>query len=152
MKKAELILNVALVPVDFLMLVLAGVVAYLIRTKILDTYRTVQFSVDLPFERYMITVAIVAVIFVFAYAVSGLYVLRTTRKFVEEAFRVALASSAGLMVVIVYMFLRAALFNSRFLVLGAWLLAILFVSLGRLSIRKFQHYLAERYDIGSHRV
>lgn len=152
MKRSELILNVALVPLDLLMLILAGVVAYAIRTRILDTYRTVQFSVDLPFEQYMIIVGIVAGIFIIAYALSGLYVLRTTRKFLEEAFRVAVASSAGLMVVIVYMFLRSELFNSRFLVLGAWCLGIVFVAFGRYGMRQLQRLLASRYNIGVHRV
>ena len=152
MKKAELIVNVALVPLDFIMLVFAGAIAYAVRTRILDAYRSVQFGVDLPIERYMSTVAVVAGIFILVYAMSGLYVLRTTRRFVEEGFRVAVASSAGLMVVIIYMFLRAELFNSRFLVLGAWALGIVFVVLGRLLVRRLQSVLVSRYDIGTHRV
>ncbi|MEK7506529.1 MAG: sugar transferase, partial [Patescibacteria group bacterium] len=43
-------------------------------------------------------------------------------------------------------------FNSRFLVLGAWLLAIVFVSFGRLVMRYLQRYLVSRYDFGVHRV
>src|SRR3989344_9338624 len=122
MKRSELILNVALLPVDFVMLFLAGIVTYLVRTRILDALRPVQFGFHLPFERYIIFVIISAIIFVIAYAFSGLYRLRTTRRLIEELIRVSIASSAGLMAVIIYIFLRAELFDSRFLVLGAWLL------------------------------
>ena len=152
MKKSELILNVVLVPVDYLMLLLAGMVAYGIRTEFLDSFREVQFAFRLPFERYLAIVAIVALIFIFVYAISGLYYVHTTRRFVGELFRVLMASSVGLMVVIVYMFLRAELFDSRFLVLGAWGLGILFVSLGRWAIRRLQRFLVMRYGLGVHRV
>src|SRR3989344_2000304 len=152
MKRSELILSVALVPVDFAMLLLAGVVAYLVRTKILDAFRPVQFSFNLPFERYVLIVLVVAAIFIVAYAAAGLYVVRTTRRLIEEVFRVAMASAVGLMVVIVYMFLQAQLFDSRFLVLGAWCLGIVFVALGRYVMRRLQRFLAIRYGLGVHKV
>mgnify|MGYP001591433488 CR=1 FL=1 len=152
MKRSELILNAALVPVDFVMLVVAGIVTYLVRTRILDALRPVQFGFHLPFERYIIFVIISALIFVIAYAFSGLYRLRTTRRFIEELIRVAIASSAGLMAVIIYIFLRSELFDSRFLVIGAWALGIVFVSVGRLLMRRLQRYLVDRYDLGAHRV
>lgn len=152
MKRSELILNAALVPVDFVMLVLAGIITYLVRTRILDALRPVQFGFHLPFERYIIFVIVSAIIFVIAYAFSGLYRLRTTRRFVEELIRVAIASSAGLMAVIIYIFLRSELFDSRFLVIGAWVLGIVFVSVGRLLMRRLQRFLVDRYDLGAHRV
>ena len=152
MKRSELILSTALAPLDFVMLLLAGVITYLIRTQILDAFRPVQFGLNLPFERYFLSVVLVACIFILAYAFAGLYSLRTTRRFIEEVFRVAFASSAGLMAVIVYIFLRAELFDSRFLVLGAWFAGIMFVSLGRFGIRRFQRYIAIKYGLGVHRV
>ena len=145
-------LNVALVPVDFVMLILAGVIAYVVRTRILDAIRPVQFTPDLSFERYFLIVLVVSLIFIACYAFSGLYRLSTTRRFLQELFRIIVASSAGLMVVIVYMFLRAELFNSRFLVLGAWVVGILFVLMGRFAMRKLQRFLAGYYDIGIHKV
>lgn len=70
----------------------------------------------------------------------------------EEFLKVIVASSAGLMLVIVFIFLQQALFNSRFLVLGAWILAMLFVAAGRLLVRYFQHVAVTRYDFGVQRV
>lgn len=152
MKKSELVLNIALIPVDFAMLLAAGIVTYLIRTRILDAFRPVKFAFTLPFERYFFFVTIVALLFLVAYAAAGLYNLRATRRFMEEAMRVIMGSSVGLMAVIVYMFLRAALFDSRFLVLGAWVLGIIFVSLGRFAMRKLDRFLVVRYGMGVHKV
>ena len=56
------------------------------------------------------------------------------------------------MAVIIYIFLRSELFDSRFLVIGAWALGIVFVSVGRLLMRRLQRYLVDRYDPGAHRV
>src|SRR3989344_3188369 len=135
MKRAELTFSVLLVPVDYLMLVAAGILTYLLRTQILDAIRPVQFEFTLPFNRFLILVFAVSVLFIIAYALSGLYTLRSTRSVVEEFIRISIASSAGIMTVIIYIFLSQELFDSRFLVVGAWILAIIFVSLGRFIMR-----------------
>ncbi len=152
MKKGELIFSALLLPVDLAMLVLAGVTTYFLRTKILSSFRPVLFEFNLPFERYLLLVFAVSVIFIVAYAVSGLYSLYSTRHTITEFFRVIVASSAAIMAVIVFIFLRQELFNSRFLVLGAWFFAIAFVSLGRLIMHNLQRFLVSKYDFGVHRV
>ncbi len=152
MKRSELIFSILLVPLDYAMLLAAGIATYLARTQIISGFRPVLFAFKLPFERYFIFTLLVSAIFVMAYAISGLYVVRTTRRFMEEFSTIVLASSAGLMVVIIYIFLKAQLFDSRFLVIGAWVLAIIFVSLGRFAMRRVQRYLAVRYALGVHRV
>src|SRR3989344_3371092 len=140
MKRGELIFSVLLLPIDFIMLLFAGMATYALRTQILDVYRPVQFSFNLPFDRYVALVVFVAFLFLVAYAISGLYSLRTTRSVVEEFFKIIVASSAGIMAIILYIFLRQELFTSRFLIVGGWLIAILFVSLGRYAMRKLQKF------------
>lgn len=152
MKRSELTFSVLLVPVDFLMLVAAGILTYLLRTQILDAIRPVQFEFTLPFSRFLIIVLAVSLLFIIAYALSGLYSLRSTRSVVEEFVRIAIASSAGIMTVIIYIFLSQELFDSRFLVVGAWIFAIIFVSLGRYIMRKVQKFMVSRYDYGTHKV
>src|SRR3989338_658772 len=152
MKRGELIFSVLLLPVDFVMLMAAGLATYFLRTKILASFRPVLFEFNLPFEKYLVLVLIVTGIFLVSYAISGLYSLKSTRSTIEEFFKVIVASSAGIMAVIVYIFLRQELFDSRFLVLGAWLLAIIFVSLGRLIMRYVQRWVVSRYDFGIHKV
>ncbi len=152
MKKGELIFSALLLPVDFLMLVLAGVATYFLRTEIISAFRPVLFEFNLPLEKYLVLVVSVSFIFIVAYAVSGLYRLESTQRSIAEFFKVVIASSAAIMAVIVLIFLRQELFNSRFLVLGAWFFAIVFVSLGRLFMRKLERFLVSRYDFGIHRL
>ncbi len=152
MKKAELIFSVLLLPLDFVMLVMAGLATYFLRTRILSAFRPALFEFNLPLEKYFLLALAVAGIFIITYAISGLYSLKSTRSTIEEFFRVVVASSAGIMVVIIYIFLRQELFDSRFLVLGAWFLAIVFVSLGRLAMRYIQRLVVSRYDFGIHKV
>ena len=152
MKKSELFFNTLLLPFDFLMIFLAGLATYFFRTRILASFRPVFFELNLPFEKYFLLVILVTILFIAIFAISGLYSLKSTTSRIEEFFRVAIASSAGIMSLIVYIFLRQELFNSRFLVLGGWILTILFVSLGRFLIRHLQKNLVARYDFGIHKV
>lgn len=152
MKRGELIFSVLLLPVDFLMLNAAGIVTYFLRTRILSSFRPVFFEFNLPIEKYLLLTLLVSLIFMMTYAISGLYSLKSTRSTIEEFFKVVVASSAGIMAMIVYIFLRQELFNSRFLVLGAWFFSIIFVSLGRLIMRYVQRYLVSKRDFGIHKV
>lgn len=152
MKKADLFFNVIRVPVDFAMLFLTGLATYLFRTKILSAFRPVQFEFNLPLFYYLWLVSIVGLVFIGLYAISGLYSMKVRIGKAEEFFKILIASSAGVMLVIMYIFVRQELFNSRFLILGAWLLAILFVCIGRLLVRYFQHVAVGRYHFGVQRV
>lgn len=153
MKRPNLIFTALLVPVDFLMLVLAGAAAYFLRTSdLVSQLRPVLFNIDLPFEKYFATVLIVAILWIVVFALSGLYKIKRSNRLVEEFFQIVIASSAGLMAIIIYIFIRGEFFNSRFIILAAWLLAILFVFLGRLFIRKIQEYLIVYHNLGAQRV
>ncbi len=152
MKKGEFIFNTIILPVDFIMLVLAGLATYYFRTEILSSFRPVQFQIDLPLDRYIGLVILMSLIFIAAYAAVGLYSLRFTRSIPEELLKIIVGSSAGIMSIIVYIFLRQELFNSRFIVLGAWFFSILFVFIGRLAMKQLQRSLISRYNIGIHKV
>src|SRR3989338_3916730 len=152
MRKSDLFFNVLRLPVDFAMLIGAGLVTYFFRTEILSSFRPVLFQFNLPFLRFFYLEIIVSFIFLGAYALAGLYSMRVKIRILEEFSKILLASSAGILVVIIYIFLRQELFDSRFLVLGGWLFAILFVCLGRLAIRYFQAFTVARYGLGAHRV
>lgn len=153
MKRSELIFTAILVPVDFLMLILAGLAAYFLRTSSLITkWRPVLFTLNLPFERYLGLVFLVSLIWLAVFAIVGLYSMKRNNKLLEEFFRIVIATSAGLMVVIIYIFVRREFFDSRFLILAAWILTIFFVSWGRLAVRALQKYLIGRYRFGVHNV
>ncbi|OGM97006.1 MAG: hypothetical protein A3B86_00830 [Candidatus Yanofskybacteria bacterium RIFCSPHIGHO2_02_FULL_38_22b] len=152
MKKSDLFFNVLRLPVDFLMLVAAGLTTYFLRTEILSVFRPVLFEFNLPLAKYVYLVVIVSVFFIGVYAISGLYSMRSRLSLAEEFFSVSIASSAGIMLIIIYIFLRQELFDSRFLVLGNWFLVIVFVWLGRLIIRWLQQIMVAKYNFGVHRI
>ena len=110
------------------------------------------FEFNLPLLKYFYLVVFVSLIFIGAYAISGLYSLKNRLGLMEEFSKIIIASSAGIMIIIVYIFLRQELFNSRFLVLGGWLLAIIFVFVGRMLIKIFQTYAVSKFNFGIHQV
>src|SRR3989344_2693485 len=144
MRKSDLFFNVLRLPADFVMLMLAGAAIYF--------FRPVYFEFNLPFLYYIYLVLFVALIFIGTYAISGLYSLKNRMGKAEEFFKIVVASSAGIMIIIVYIFLRAELFNSRFLVLGGWFFAIILVFTARVIIRKLQSHLVARYSFGVHKT
>jgi len=152
MKKSELFFNVLRLPVDFLMLIIAGISTYFLRTEILSAFRPVLFEFRLPFDKYFYLVLFVSLIFVASYAVSGLYSLKIRRGLFDELIKIIVASSAGIMMIIIYIFLRQELFDSRFLVLGGWFFAVIFVFIGRLLVSLLQKYYVTRRNFGVQNV
>ena len=153
MKRSELIFSALLVPVDFLMILVAGITAYFLRTNSLVVQlRPVLFEQNLPFSRFLVILIIAAIFTLIVFALSGLYKIRASRKLFEIFSRVIISISASVLAIIVFMFLNGQEFESRFIILATWLLAILFVFIGRFFIKKLQRYLVGKYNIGAHNV
>lgn len=148
MRKSDLFFNVLRLPVDLAMLLSAGLVSYFFRTEILSSFRPVLFEFNLPLLKYFYLIFLVSLVFIGVYAISGLYSMKSRLRIAEEFFKIVIASSAGIMLVIIYIFLRQELFDSRFLVLGSWLFVIAFVFIGRLIIRRVQSLAVSRYNLG----
>jgi len=150
MKRNELFFSFLLVPLDYLMIILAGISAYYIRyAEFITDLRPIIF--DLSFSEYFKALLLVAFIFLLVFAFAGLYVIKGPRRYIKESFRVIEASSTALMIVVVVIFFRRELFDSRFIVLAAWLLSIIYIIISRGLIRYLQRYLY-RYGFGVHRV
>lgn len=134
MKRSELILMFIQLPLDFLMLMVAGLTAYLVRfTATVISIRPPQFAFEQT--EYLTLVAGVSAGWVVFFAFAGLYRLDPNRKLANDIVRVFLACSTGLAAITVFMFFRGELFNSRFIVLAAWGFAVVFVIAGRLFMR-----------------
>ena len=104
MKRSELFFSAIQVPVDYAMILIAGITAFLIR----DIPQIIALKpklYDFPFEDYIQLVAIVAPFFLLIYALEGLYDIRVTRKFWKEALKVFFATSIGLVIIIVIIFI-----------------------------------------------
>lgn len=151
MKHSELVFNALLVPLDFLMLLAAGLSAYFLRvSSLISGFRPVQFN--LPFQNFIWLTFLIIPFWLIIFAFTGLYKLKITRSTIEEFFGVIIASSAGFMAVIVFIFLRGEFFDSRFIILAGWFFAVFFVMTGRVLARQIQKFLIKNYDFGIHKV
>ena len=151
MKRTELIFNTLLVPIDFLMLVIAGIFAYSFRfSPELSSFRPIIFN--LSFNHYMEIVFAVSPVFIISFALIGLYNLSVVRKLWKEIFQIIVGVSSGFMFIIFMTFMQHEMFSSRFIFFAAWLLAIVMVIFGRITTRFVQGWLARRYKLGFHRL
>ncbi|MFH0923320.1 MAG: sugar transferase [Candidatus Falkowbacteria bacterium] len=150
MKRSELFFSFLLVPLDFLMIVLAGVSAYYIRyAQFFQELRPVIFN--LQFGGYIKIVLLIAALWLIIFAFTGLYNIKGSRRLAQEIFRVILACSTGFMLIVILIFVRRELFDSRFIVLAGWILSIIYISFSRSLIRLIQRALF-KYGIGVHQV
>ena len=150
MKRFELTFTFLQLPLDYLMLVLAAFTAYSLRfAKITTAIRPVIFN--LPWERYWPLALIVASGWIVIFAFSGLYSTNPNRKLTSELNRVFFACATGFAAITIYVFFTFQKFDSRFLVLASWILAVIYVSSGRIFWRLFK-MLCYRLGIGLRRT
>ena len=151
MKRSELFFSALQVPIDYIMIVLAALTAYSIRNvpQILALKPKLYYF---PFDVYLRIVLIIAPLFIIIYAIEGLYAIRTTRKFWGEVVKVFFATSIGLVIIIVAIFLKREWFSSRFIILAAWSIATIYVVIARYLIQLVQKWLLRTRGVGVHKV
>ncbi len=150
MKKSDLTFSAVLVPLDYLMIILAGIGAYYLRyEKWIQDIRPVVF--DLDFFQYFNYIWLIAIGWIIIFAIAGLYKIKNSRKIFDEISKIFLACSTGVLAIIVGAFFSRELFNSRFILLVAWVLSFIFVIFGRLIIRGIQKILYLK-NIGTHKI
>ena len=141
MKKFELSFAFIQLPLDYIMIVLAGVTAYALRfTSFTKNIRPVLFN--LAWEKYWPMVLLTALGWVIIFALSGLYNNYPNRKLAGDLTRVILACSTGFAGITIYVFFTLQKFDSRFLVLAGWILAMIYVCAGRIlmnGLKKLLH-------------
>lgn len=150
MKRFELTFAFLQLPLDYLLLVLAGFTAYSLRfAEFVTRIRPIQFH--LPWEKYWPLVLIVSAGWIIIFALNGLYHTNPNRKLTKDLNRVFFACSTGFAGIALYTFFTLQKFDSRFLVLTSWILAILYVGGGRL-LMKLTKMLFHRLGFGLRRT
>ncbi len=147
-KRSELLFSLILVPIDFMALTAAFVLAYIIRVK-LDGRPVAH-----PIEAMMFLKIslIILPIWIIIFALSGLYNLSSLRGRAVELGHVFIAVSGGVMTLILLdFFSRVPLFPSRAVPIYAYGLGLLLVVLGRTIVRAVQRSLF-RTGIGLHQA
>ncbi|MDO8490009.1 MAG: exopolysaccharide biosynthesis polyprenyl glycosylphosphotransferase [bacterium] len=141
MKRSDLVFTALKVPIDFVMLMAAGLAAYFLRVQAMSQFRPVLF--EIPLNRFLEYDVSCSLIFIGVFAVSGLYNIGSLR-IRNEVQRIFNACSTSIMGAIVFIFFVQELFSSRFIVLAAWLFSFIFVVLGRSLLRLVQNVLHAR--------
>ncbi len=150
MKRSEIAISVSLVPIDYLVVVGAGIAAYFIRFwQPVQQIRPAIF--ELSFEAYLTLLWGIALIWVLGFAMAGLYSMRGTRRPIDEIYKIILGSSTAVAILMFIFFFSRSLFDSRFIIIAGWLFTTVFVIMARGMIRFIQHFLY-RYGLGVHRV
>lgn len=144
MKRARLFFTVIRVPLDYLMLILAALLTYLIRFESLRIIRPVIY--EIPLREYIDLIVWIAVGWIILFALHGLYRTRRPR-LMEELSRIIFGCATGFVAIMIYLVFRQELFSSRFILLGTFLLALVCITVGRLVIRGFER-AALAYGIG----
>lgn len=138
------------VPMDFIMIILAGISAYYFRFSdwALDL-KAVSFALSLGDFLNIIVLISLATLLIFAF--FGLYSINQNKKFSAEIVKIFFALSTCLAFVSLYILFFNQLFDSRFLILFTYIFSIFYIFLDRLFIRGLKSILY-RLNIGLRRV
>jgi exopolysaccharide biosynthesis polyprenyl glycosylphosphotransferase len=150
-KRSELFFSAIQIPVDMIMIILAALSAFAIR-NVPQIIALQPKLYEFPLKSYLFVVLMVVPFFILVYALEGLYDLQVTRKFWKETLKVLLATSIGLVAIIVTIFLKREWFSSRFIILAGWFLAVIYVTIGRYVLQKIQKYILKTRGTGVHRL
>ena len=150
MKKAELIFSAILVPIDYIAIITAGLLAYFLRFEP-HIKEILPVTYQIVLKEYLQLIFIVALVWIVVFAIAGLYNIKGTRRTIEEIAKIFLACSAGFVVIVIFIFFQRELFSSRFIILSGWVLSIITMIIFRLVARFIQRLLFKR-GVGIHRI
>jgi len=142
MKRSEIFFNVILLPLDYIAIIGAAIAAYFLRFTSLAEVVPVVY--ELPFIEFLNISLLVGLAMLIVFAINKMYVMKGTRRIIDEFGKVFVSCSAGIMVIIVAIFLQRELFSSRFIILAAWILAVIFVFMLRLFVILVQRSLFKK--------
>ena len=145
MKKSQIAFTVLLLPIDFLMLMLASISAYRSRVgSFVTDIRPVIYN--LKFDEYLGFAALAAFVWIIIFALFGLYNIKSNRKLSQELGRIIIGCSIGLLTIVFAIFLQRELFSSRFIILAAWGFALLYVFVGRALVLIIQRQFFKWFE------
>ena len=137
MKRFDLIFAIIKVPVDIIAIAGAAFVAYAIRySEFFLRFRPA--TVTIPFNDYVRAVLLIMPIWIFFFAINGLYSFRR-QALLDKIPKIFTASAAGFFAVLAVLIFTQEFFASRFIILTAWVFSVTFVILGRIIINTIEH-------------
>jgi len=149
MKRSELFFSVLLVPLDYIMIILAGITAHALRFSAFSDVLPVQFDLSLSDVLHVLFPA--AFLWLIIFAFLGLYSVRYDGKTRNEWLKTFIGSTTAVALLIFFIFFSQELFASRFIILTTWVLSVLYIGIERTIIRYIQQ-LALRRGVGARQL
>ncbi len=144
MKPSEIAFSLVRIPLDFLMTLLAFVIAWRVRL-IADFIPGVQLPFDAgsvpSFSIYLQFSIAAATCLTLLFAINKNYTLKTTFSLGREIKQVITTATLWLMAIVVYFFLIRTFPFSRLALMYTWVLTMVFVMSGRGMIRWIQYFM-----------
>ncbi len=147
MKRSELFFSVILIPVDILMIAASFVLAYYMR---LGLENIPEFSNISIYEYLQLSIYLIPV-WIFLYAVDGLYDTHVGRGLFNIFRRVFVSNSVAILLLSLSIFFTQSQFFSRLILIFIWIFSIILVMVGRILIKSIQQYLLQ-YGISRRNV
>lgn len=142
MKKANFIVNIALVPIDFAIVFLAALSAYFLRfSESIAEIRPVFF--EMPVNEFVSLAFKVAFLGVLVFAFSGFYAMRD-KKLAKELPKIFNGVSTLGIIIILAIFWQRELFSSRFIIISAWLITIIYLFVTRIIVFSIRNYFLKK--------
>ena len=141
MKRFEIFFGLIKIPTDFLMTVIAFLLAYklrLITEPIAGIAKAIDLTVLPTTEQYLIFSAKAAAALILVFAIGKMYALKTTSKFSKEIKETIYLCIIWAAIIISYFFFIRTFPFSRLAIIYSWALTIIFTILGRAIIRIIQ--------------
>lgn len=147
-KNSQLIFNALLPFVDFFAIISAFVLSYILRVKIDQRPVPNPIRALLFFKIFVLVIPV----WIFIFALLGLYSLSSTRSRWDELGKVFIGVSGGTMFLIMLdFFSRTPIFPARSIPIYGYILSFIFVVTARLIVDAVQRFLF-RFNYGIHRV
>lgn len=152
MKKPEIILRLLRIPLDFVVVLAAFLVAYYLRSNPeLVPYVHLEQPLLLPVGDFVWFAIQAAILVVIIFAWQRMYSLRKSYRFRKELRKMVVFMAAAFTIIILYFFLVGIQFFSRFVLGLAFILSIVLMLGHRFILRLIQHWFWRR-GLGKRRV
>ena len=147
MKPLELLFGLIRIPIDYLLTLVAFLIAYEIR-HVTDLIPGIQLPITLSvfpeFSEYILTSSIAAGLLIIIFMVAGLYNLKRPERLNKQITKIFASSLIWLLGIITYYFLIRTFPFSRLALIQTWIFTFVLVSTGRIILQLFQNLLYRR--------
>jgi len=142
MKKANFVVNIALVPIDFAIVILAALSAYFLRfSNFVTDIRPIVF--ELSFEDFLPLVLRVAFLAILIFAFNSFYAMED-KKLTKELPKIITGVSTVGILIVLSIFWQRENFPSRFIIIFSWVITIVYLFFIRVIVFSIRNYFLKK--------